>query len=157
MLIIGRVVQGLGGAVFPLSFGILRDEFPPARVASAIGGLSAVIAVGGGLGVVLAGPIVAALDWRALFWIPMSWSWRPRSPDIGSSRVARAARAAGSTGSPGRCCPGWLVALILPLSEAPALGMDVDAGPRAAAAALVLIVAWVWWSCAPRSRSSTCR
>ena len=28
MLIFARVVQGSGGAIFPLAFGIIRDEFP---------------------------------------------------------------------------------------------------------------------------------
>jgi hypothetical protein len=41
-------------------------------VPSAVGGLAAVIATGGGLGIVLAGPIVEALSWRWLFWITMS-------------------------------------------------------------------------------------
>ncbi len=36
-----RALQGLGGAIVPLSFGIIRDEFPPARVPSAVGILSA--------------------------------------------------------------------------------------------------------------------
>src|SRR6185369_15286535 len=71
VLIVARVIQGLGGALFPLSFGIIRDEFPPARVISAVGAMSAVIALGGGLGIVLAGPVVAALNWRWLFWIPL--------------------------------------------------------------------------------------
>src|SRR5689334_21730663 len=71
VLLLGRVVQGLGGAVFAVSFGILRDEFPAARVSSAVGIVSAVIAAGGGLGMVLAGPIVGLLGWRWLFWIPL--------------------------------------------------------------------------------------
>ncbi len=28
MLVAGRAIQGAGGAIFPLSFGIIRDEFP---------------------------------------------------------------------------------------------------------------------------------
>ncbi len=32
LVILGRVIQGLGGAIFPLSFGIIRDEFEPQRV-----------------------------------------------------------------------------------------------------------------------------
>ena len=28
LLILARAVQGIGGAVLPLSFGIIRDEFP---------------------------------------------------------------------------------------------------------------------------------
>src|SRR6185436_16314421 len=41
VLIAARVVQGLGAAVFPVSFGIIRDIYPPARVSSAIGILAA--------------------------------------------------------------------------------------------------------------------
>jgi len=49
----------------------VRDEFPSERVPSLVGILSAVIAGGGGLGIVLAGPVVQNLDWRWLFWIPL--------------------------------------------------------------------------------------
>ena len=35
--IVGRVVQGVAGGLLPLSFGIIRDEFPKERVAGAIG------------------------------------------------------------------------------------------------------------------------
>ena len=58
VMIAARVLQGVGGAVFPLAFGIIRDEFPRERVAGAIGGISTLLGVGGGLGIVLAGPIV---------------------------------------------------------------------------------------------------
>jgi MFS family permease len=51
VLIAARVIQGAAGAVFPLGFGIIRDEFPAARVPAAVGGMSAVIAAGGGLGI----------------------------------------------------------------------------------------------------------
>ena len=37
LLIAGRVVQGVGGGVFPLAFAIIRDEFPRERVAGSIG------------------------------------------------------------------------------------------------------------------------
>ena len=33
LLIAGRVIQGVAGGVFPLAFGIIRDTFPPERVA----------------------------------------------------------------------------------------------------------------------------
>lgn len=67
ILILARAVQGAGGAVFPLAYGIIRDEFPRERVAGAISTLSAIIAAGGGLGVILAGPIVDTLGMRWLF------------------------------------------------------------------------------------------
>ena len=34
VMIAARTIQGLGGAIFPLSFGIIRDEFPRERVAA---------------------------------------------------------------------------------------------------------------------------
>jgi EmrB/QacA subfamily drug resistance transporter len=66
-LILFRVVSGAAGAVFPLSFGIIRDEFPPDRMKVGIGLLSAVFGVGGGLGLVLSGVIVDNASWRWLF------------------------------------------------------------------------------------------
>ena len=32
VLIVARVIQGVGGGIFPLSFGIIRDEFPREKV-----------------------------------------------------------------------------------------------------------------------------
>ena len=58
VMIAGRVVQGAGGGIFPLAFAIIRDEFPRERVAQGIGLMSSLLGVGGGLGVVLAGPVV---------------------------------------------------------------------------------------------------
>ena len=64
-------MQGCGGAMFPLSFGIIRDEFPRARVARGIALISAILGIGGGLGIVLAGPIVERLGYHWLFWLPL--------------------------------------------------------------------------------------
>jgi EmrB/QacA subfamily drug resistance transporter len=71
VMIVARVIQGAGGAILPLAFGIVRDEFPRDKVSSAIGITAALLAVGGGLGIVLAGPIVNLLDYHFLFWLPL--------------------------------------------------------------------------------------
>jgi EmrB/QacA subfamily drug resistance transporter len=71
VMIVARVIQGVGGGVLPLAFGIIRDEFPAEKVGGAVGIVAALTAVGGGLGIVLAGPIVDALSFHFLFWIPM--------------------------------------------------------------------------------------
>lgn len=71
VLLVGRVVQGAAGGIFPLAFGIIRDEFPRERVAGAVGVMSALTGVGGGAGVVLAGPIVQNLSIHWLFWLPL--------------------------------------------------------------------------------------
>ena len=46
VMLVGRVIQGGPGAIFPLAFGIIRDEFPPERVAGAIGIMSAILGIG---------------------------------------------------------------------------------------------------------------
>ena len=71
-MLVGRVIQGAGGAVFPLAFGIIRDEFPPAEGRDrAIGLISAILGIGVGVGIVMAGPIVEHLSYHWLFWIPL--------------------------------------------------------------------------------------
>jgi EmrB/QacA subfamily drug resistance transporter len=95
-LIAFRVVSGAGGALFPLSFAIIRDEFPPEKVKVGIGLLSAVFGVGGGFGIVLSGVIVDHFSWRLLFLlgsIPVALSialvhrYVPESPIRSPSRV----------------------------------------------------------------------
>jgi EmrB/QacA subfamily drug resistance transporter len=71
LMLVGRVMQGAAGGIFPLAFGIIRDEFPRERVAGAIGLISALLGVGGGAGVVLAGPIIDHLSFHFLFWLPL--------------------------------------------------------------------------------------
>ena len=66
-LIVARAVQGVSGAVYPLCFSIIRDEVPPRRVGVAMGLISSMLGVGGGLGLVLSGPIVDHGSWRLLF------------------------------------------------------------------------------------------
>jgi EmrB/QacA subfamily drug resistance transporter len=68
-LIVFRVLQGAGAAVFPLSFGIIRDEFPPEKIGLGIGTVSSVFGVGGGVGLVLSGLIIEHLTWHWLFLI----------------------------------------------------------------------------------------
>jgi EmrB/QacA subfamily drug resistance transporter len=71
MLVAGRAIQGAGGAIFPLAFGIIRDEFPADRVGTGIGLISATFGIGGGSGLVLAGFIVDHLDYTWIFWLAL--------------------------------------------------------------------------------------
>src|SRR3712207_1562172 len=95
-LIAFRVLAGAGGALFPLSFAIIRDEFPPERAKVGYGVMSAVFGVGGGFGIVLSGVIVDHLSWRWLFVlgsiavaaaIVLVWRFVPESPVRSGSRV----------------------------------------------------------------------
>jgi EmrB/QacA subfamily drug resistance transporter len=89
LLIVARVIQGVGGGIFPLSFGIVRDEFPGEKVAGGIGLLSAILGIGAGVGIVVGGLIVEHLGWEWLFWLPLAvivlaavctWRFVPESP-----------------------------------------------------------------------------
>ncbi|NMO53132.1 MFS transporter [Actinoplanes sp. TBRC 11911] len=142
ILIVARVLQGFGVAVFPVSFGIIRDEFPAEKVTSAVGIMAAVIATGSGMGIVLAGPIVSALDWRYLFWLPMiatviilglAWRLIPASPVRTPGKINWLSATLLS---------GWLVALLLPLSEGSAWGWGAPKTVILFGAAVVLFAAW---------------
>jgi EmrB/QacA subfamily drug resistance transporter len=89
LIIIARFIQGASGGIFPLAFGIVRDEFPREKVAGSIGLLSAILGVGAGFGIVLSGVIVEHLNYHWLFWIPLvatliaavaTWRFIPESP-----------------------------------------------------------------------------
>jgi EmrB/QacA subfamily drug resistance transporter len=89
VLILGRAIQGAGGAIFPLAFGIIRDEFPRERVATSIGLISATFGIGGGLGLVLSGVVVDHLSVHWIFWSSVivtafaawaTWRYVPESP-----------------------------------------------------------------------------
>ena len=72
MLIAGRAIQGVGGAIFPLAFGIIRDEFPRQRVGTGIGLISATFGIGGGAGLVISGLIVDRLPYAYIFWLGLA-------------------------------------------------------------------------------------
>jgi MFS family permease len=143
VMIAARVLQGLGGAVFPLAFGIIRDEFPRERVAGAIGGISTLLGVGGGLGIVLAGPIVDHLNYHWLFWIPLGMTalatvatflFVPESPVKTPGSVNLGA---------GALLSGWLVALLLGVSEGSNWGWSSARVLGLFVAAVVMFAGWV--------------
>lgn len=143
VLIVARIIQGIGGAIFPLAFGLLREAFPAEKVPSAIGALSAVLAVASGLGTVLAGPLVGSLGWRGLFLIPLAGAVAGGIFTI-FFVSDKAELAHGGVNIPSAILlSGWLVALLLPLSEGSEWGWSSPAVIGLFTLAGLLIVAWI--------------
>jgi EmrB/QacA subfamily drug resistance transporter len=143
VLILGRVIQGAGGAIFPLAFAIIRDEFPPERVPTGIALISALLGVGGGLGIVLAGPITQHLSYHWLFWLPLA-------PVVVAGVAAHVVIPESPIRAPGRIdwagatlLTAWLVTLLVGVSEGPTWGWGSARVLGLFAVAAVLVVLWV--------------
>lgn len=143
IMIVARVIQGVGGGVLPLAFGIIRDEFPAEKVGGAVGLIAALTAIGAGFGIVLAGPIVSALSYRWLFWIPLimvvvaaiaAQLLVPESREKTPARINWWAALLMS---------GWLVALLVAVSQAPSWGWGSVEVLGLIVAAAILCVLWV--------------
>jgi EmrB/QacA subfamily drug resistance transporter len=143
VLIAGRVIQGAGGAIFPLAFGIIRDEFPRERIPHGIALISAILGIGGGLGIVLAGPIIDALSIHWLFWIPLvliviatvlAILFVPESPIKTPGRINWSGAALLSA---------WLTALLVGISEGSEWGWTDGRTLGLFAAAIILLVLWI--------------
>ena len=141
-LIAFRAVAGAGAALFPLSFAIIRDEFPPDRVKVGIGLMSAVFGVGGGFGIVLSGIVVDNLGWRYLFlfgFVPVTVAivlirrYVPESP----------VRSRAPLDIPGAALlSSALVTLLLGLTEGESWGWTSGRLVGALALAVVLFACW---------------
>lgn len=142
-LVAARAVQGVGGGVMPLAFGVIRDEFAPTRVNGALSVMASLTAVGFGVGIVAAGPVVDTLGFTWLFWLPM---------------IATALAGAGAlllvpespVRTPGRLpvlpavlLAGWLVCLLLGVSQGNIWGWGSGRVLGLLVAAALLLVAWV--------------
>lgn len=142
IVVLGRVLQGVGGGVFPLSFGIVRDIAPPHRRAAAIGGLSTLAALGASAGLLAGGALTELAGYRwvlglgAVPALAAALLIRFVVPDTGT-------RAQGTVDVPGAVLLGiGLAAPLLAVTQATAWG-PVD--PRTLAltvGGLAVLVLW---------------
>ena len=69
VLIVGRAIQGLSAAAIPLGISLLATLLPKERRASSMALISAMLGVGGALGLPFAGLVAESGDFHLLFWI----------------------------------------------------------------------------------------
>jgi EmrB/QacA subfamily drug resistance transporter len=143
LMVVGRVIQGAGGGIFPLAFGIVRDEFPRDRVAGSIGLLSSILGVGGGIGIVIGGLIIEHLNYHWLYWIPLvvtviaavcTWRFVPESPVRVPGRVNWTAAALMS---------GGFICVLIAISETTTWGWGSARTLGLLTLGLLGCVAWV--------------
>ena len=67
ILIISRIIQGIGISMFPIAFGIVRDQFPSEKLAIGVGTFSAMFAAGSVVGLAIGGSIIQSFGWRMTF------------------------------------------------------------------------------------------
>ena len=68
MLILARVIQGIGISMFPIAFGIIRDQFPVSKIAIGVGIFSSMFAAGSVVGMAIGGTIIKNFGWQATFF-----------------------------------------------------------------------------------------
>ena len=66
-LLITRIIQGVGLAAVPAAFSLLRDIFPPAKLAIAIGVFGAAYSAGSVVGLLIGASIIQNFGWHATF------------------------------------------------------------------------------------------
>jgi EmrB/QacA subfamily drug resistance transporter len=142
-LIAFRALQGFGGAVFPLAFAIIYDEFPREKVGAGVGMISAILGVGGGLGLVLSGVLIDQLSWRWLFIVGaiavgvaalLVWRFVPESPIKTESRLDPLGAF---------LLAALLTSLLLALTEGPSWGWGSSRIVGLLVAAVVFTYAWI--------------
>ena len=87
-----RAIQGIGMSMFPIAFGIIRDQFPREKISIGQGVISSMFAAGAAIGLSIGAFIVQFFGWHATFFtiIPISISlliviWRFVHLDEGES------------------------------------------------------------------------
>ncbi len=97
LLLVGRVLQGVSYALFPIALALLRDEMPGVKLVGAMAVVSGTLSVGAGLGLILTGVLTSdGADYHRVFWLTagilvvafvLSWLTVPTRPRTASGSV----------------------------------------------------------------------
>jgi len=67
IMILGRALQGIAGAVFPLCLGLVREHLPESKIPVGVGVISGTVVFGTAAGVIVGGMIIDTGNWHNLF------------------------------------------------------------------------------------------
>jgi MFS family permease len=143
LLIVGRALQGASLAAIPLGISLLSSLLPRDRVRSAIALISAMLGVGGALGLPLAGVVAEHANFHVLFWITAAGGALSVLATV-TIVPADTNRAGGRVDVPGALLmSGGLVALLLPLAEGNSWGWTSARTIGLLAGAVILFAAFI--------------
>lgn len=144
LLLIGRVLQGTAFGVIALAISIVRDSFPPERVSLGIALLSAIMGIGGGAGLVLAGLLAEVGSFELIFWTSLGLA------TLGAVLVTVTAQESPRSAErhidvPGAITlAGWLTCLLLAIDRGPQWGWAAPVVVSLFGAAAILLVVWIF-------------
>lgn len=147
LLLAGRILQGLTGAVLPLAVGLVRENMPPDKVPMGIGLMISGASLGTAGGLVIGGLIADNFSWHGIFiastlfciasliavWLVVPKS--PRLPDI-----------AGIDWFSGVLFAPGIMLMVWYFSTIAKLGLFHQAGLLALASGAALLTYWLWRS-----------
>lgn len=144
-VIVGRVIQGTAGAIFPLCIGLVRENVKAESAPLFIGTLAATLTVTMGMGTFLGGVIVDNLSWHWVFFAGAAAGlvalvtvglWMPRSPSQPFDR--RTNIIGGVLFAPA------VVLVLLGISKAPSWGWSSPETLISIGAGIGLLALWVF-------------
>lgn len=144
LLIAGRAIQGISAAAIPLGISLLASVMPREKAGSAIALVSAMLGIGGALGLPLAGFVAENADFHVLFWITFAaglvafvgiLTIVPESPARSGGRVDVVGAVLLAVG---------LVCLLLPLAQSSTWGWDDPKVWILLAASVVVLLVFGW-------------
>ncbi|GAA2609243.1 MFS transporter [Paractinoplanes durhamensis] len=142
-MIVGRSVVGLSVATVPLSISLIGVTLPRKHAGSGIAVISAMLGVGGALGLPLAGVIAEYADYHVLFWICVAGGILA-IPGIVLLVPEPARSAKGRMDLIGTALlGGGILSLLLPLAQGDSWGWTDPLTLTLFAAAVVLLVVFV--------------
>src|SRR5215210_383652 len=66
-MIFARIIQGIGMSMFPIAFGMIRDQFPREKISIGQGVITSMFASGAVIGLLAGGIIINNYGWHATF------------------------------------------------------------------------------------------
>jgi MFS family permease len=144
LLLVARVLQGLGGGILPLAIAVIRDELPREKVTGAVSLVSASLGVGSGLAMVATGWIMQHWTYQDVFLMGLVLGAVALGAVLLAIRHDPVADRRGGMDPVGTTLLGlWLSALLLALSEGEAWGWGSASVVALFVGAAAIGLAWV--------------